>query len=293
MELPNIYNKRLLVNGFNATIRRLANLQGWEGISRVQERPAPGSNVWVNKLFYFRTDEDFNIEEQKLMVDISCRQKFLSFTEGCEDPRFLFDNNQALVVTLDTNNRWKPEMSLIDFDRDTYSINKVKPLVVDGISQNIIQKNWIPLKVDTNGDIIMLHHSFPFRIIRLNMITGIGETIKEYTTVLDDSIIGHNGAALHLHEGGWLVSIRVKSGYKYKHSIWLYLNDEYELIKYSDPFIFRETSFDGTLVSYEMCMSMCYDTNDCIVCSVGISDTHSEVFKYRLEDIHALLVNYL
>ncbi len=291
MELPNIYNKRLLVPGFNATIRRLCP-EGWEGISRVQERPAPGSNVWKNKLFYFRTDEDFNIEEQKLLVDRNCRQKFLSYTEGCEDPRFL-DSNQALVITLDTNNRWKPEISLIDFDSDSGFIDTIRPLMVNGISQNTIQKNWIPLKVESNGNIIMLQQSFPFRIISVNRETGIGNIIKEYSTALDNSIVAHNGAALHLHEGGWLVTIRVKSGHKYKHSIWLYLNESYELIKYSDPFIFLQTSFDGTLVSYEMCMSICYDTDDCIVCSVGISDTHSEIFKYRLEDIQAQLVNYL
>lgn len=298
MELPFIYNKKLLVDGFNATIRRKNDSEGWEGISRVQERPEEGSRVWKNKLIYFTTDEDFNIEDSSLLVDRTTRVRHLSYTEGCEDPRLL-DSNKALTVTLDTNNRWKPEISLIEFDSKSSIISSIKPLEVDGISVNSIQKNWIPLKVSGSGTmspkLILLHQSFPFRIISVDMKTGKGSIIKEYTTPLDSTgIVAHNGAALQLVDGKWLVTVRIKNGYKYKHSLWLLLDEEYNLIKYSEPFVFRKLCSDGSPVSYEMCMSMQHDkheSDNVIVCSVGLSDTHSEIFKYKINVILDLLVN--
>lgn len=51
-------------------------------------------------------------------------------------------------------------------------------------------------------------------------------------------LIAHNGAAVAL-EDGFLISARIKSGYSYKHSVWILLDRSYKYRGVSPPFRFE------------------------------------------------------
>lgn len=263
--------------GFNASI--YPTEFGWIGTQRQQHlQKTPGAPRYpevVNITTLFHLDHNFQLIHSEELQDNPNRVKHTSYTRGVEDCR-LISNSELLAVTLDTNTRWKPEVSYVKFDDS--KITSIRPLA---FTPEGIQKNWLLLS-RKNSVLTLLQHSNPFRIIEADLETGQTKTLKEYTI---PSLNGkyHNGAVVHLPEQKqYLLTVRVKDGYNYAHSLWILLNESYDVIGYSKPFRFAEK--EDSNISYEMCMSL-FLKNDTITACLGISDRCSAIYSFSLDTI--------
>lgn len=275
--------KKLPIEGFNASLLTLVD-NTYLGTIRKQilTKTIPGHPRYpevINETTLFTLDSEFNlIGEPNPLEDLPGRQKHTSYTTGLEDCRLLSDS-ELLAVTLDTNNRWKPEMSYVKFENN--KITSIQPLSIECFPLSI-EKNWIPIQ-RWDSEIHIWHFSNPFRFLRLNLQTGKGSVIKEYPG-LSGTI--HNASIVKLPgSDNFLGSVRVKEGYKYKHSLFLLFDSEYNLLSISEPFrFFEEYEKD---ISYEMCMNM-FIKNEQLFCVVSVNDKYSAVLKTPLTSVFNL-----
>jgi hypothetical protein len=283
------FEHRLGLVGYNASLRQQGG--GYMGVIR-RIVPFEKRNAYPevkNIAVLFSLDANFNIIFAREMVDNSERTIHTNYTSGPEDSRLLSDTTM-MSVTLDTNNRFCIEMSLITFCATSAIIQTVQPLLVAGV-ENKCEKNWLYLRDGPDGLAHFLHAAFPFRIIGLDYKTGVGNVLKEYN-VPGFNVIAHNGATLR-HKGGYLITVRIKEGYSYKHSLFINMNDEYDVVGISAPFRFYKQEDWQTGLNefkpggYEMCMSMHIEGEQLVAC-VSIDDSFAVVHKYILTDIIAM-----
>lgn len=95
----------------------------------------------MNTLGKFKLDKDFNSVSYTILEDTSGRTRYKSWTTGPEDPRMISDT-EAYVVTCDTNDRWKPEISKIQIQGN--AIVKVQPQWAMDLPRGT-EKNWLLL----------------------------------------------------------------------------------------------------------------------------------------------------
>lgn len=265
-----LFQKQLEIPGFNACIWPTED--GYIGLSRTCRHRSDENNFpeVYNRLLWFRLNNDFDMIEQSFLEDVSGRIVHTSWTTGFEDPRFITPST-ALVVTCDTSPHWIPEISLIHLNSETKQVTAVHPLRTN--SDHGPQKNWLFLKNHSDTQTEYLYSSFPFRVISVDKETGTGTIVK--TTGVSDRV-AHNGA-LVVFANGYLLTVRIREGNGYKHSLWVFLNAEYEPVAISDPFIF-------VAPTYEMCMSL-HVEGDILVACVSVGDTTVYVQKYNVNDI--------
>lgn len=284
--------KNLNINGFNACISPNKTL-GYNGIVRRQILLGGGNPSVRNEYFFFTLDTDFKVIEISLMKDTTNRTIHCNFTTGIEDARFV-DDESLVAVTLDTNDRWKTEVSYIQIHPTTHEIVGIVPLFIEGFP-NHNEKNWIVIE-KKDGCARMLYSCNPLRLVDVDLFSGRGRLVKEYSVPnLEDAL--HTGSILKLDDG-YLVTARKKSGHSYKHSRWMLFDSEFNMKAYSDPFRFHEEykyvksmePLEYNTGSYEMCMSM-HREDDKVVACVSVDDRDIYVYKYKLEDLLKLCVN--
>ncbi len=262
---------RLSLPGFNASIAPSSTGHGWVGTNRIQTvlKHLPGFPKYpevMNQTLFFRLDDSFRVTEA-FILDDSVRPKQTSWSTGIEDCRLL-NEHEGICVACDTNSSgpWRPEVCLFQLGEE--SILNVRPIPSPWSHQP--QKNWIPLTRQGESVILLQQSGHPFRIISYTPSTHSIHICKEYECPQLPSIL-HNGAAVAVEEG-YLVTARCKKGYAYDGSIWILLGHDFTCIGYSAPFYFHEGS------SYEMCMSLWFDSNE-LIASVGFNDRYSSILR--------------
>jgi len=268
---------KIPVPGYNACI--LPSEQGYIGLIR--------QTKWINPqgtypqgediIWYFTLGHNASCESKQL-IDTLDRPKYLSWSKGIEDPRLLTPSS-FLGVTLDTNNRWKPEISYIQFDSESGSITKVQPLSIENLPLRI-EKNWILLE-HKDGYAHLLYSMNPIHVLRVDLDSGKGQTLCEHPGL---SFSTHNGASVPLPTGGFLITVREKDGSGYKHSFWIKLRSDYTLEAVSKPFVFNT---DGGK-HYEMCMSLHIEGSELVAC-LGMDDVSAYIYRLPLESVLASL----
>ena len=276
------FTKQLDIPGYNASI--LKTEDGYIGLTRTcisYERygvyPECG-----NTLFAFKLDTSFSVLDVQMIKDESGRKTYKNWTEGFEDPRLLTPSS-ALVVTCDSNNHWHTEVSEIVLDG--HIVRSVRPYQVKDISP-MNQKNWLFLRHHDDVYDDYLYSSFPFKILRLHRETKCGSIVKTITT--PQSYTSHNGSVVKL-DSGFLFTSRIKRSHEYLYSLWVRMDDEYNVLGISNPFLFTDTlkrNANGTYprATYEMCMSLHLEGPDLVVC-VSAGDARVFIQKYKLSEI--------
>ena len=258
--------------GYNASMLRTST--GYIGLSRTSINIPNCNPSCKNTLYTFALSNDMNVITATPLEESFDRNRYQSWSKGLEDPRLLTPTS-FLAVCCDTNPHWKPEMVYCTFENAT--VRTIQPLACQD-KPRIIQKNWIYLKTD--GDAIHLLYSMnPIQVIQ--MIPGSGDcTVLCTHPGLSGTI--HNGAAVQLTDGRFLVNVRVKQGHSFQHCLWTVLNADYTLASVSAPFRFDPSS------SYEMCMSLHLEEENVMAC-VGLNDSHSSLFRIPLTHILATM----
>ncbi len=235
-----------------------------------------------NMLHFFTMNSMFETSVKGEIKDMG-RVHHKSWTSGFEDARLL-DENSCLVVTCDTNPHWKSDISYLEFNQDL-QITCLRPLEIQGFNRaSRMEKNWLVLqrwKTTETDEVHILHSCSPLRVLRCDLKTGKGNVIFEKENPHIPTPF-HNGAVLRCEEG-FLVTGRVKDSFRYKHSLWLLLDHEYNVKAVSKPFLFGENE------NYEMCMSLRQVGNFVYAC-VGLSDTFSAVFCTSMDKIKESLM---
>lgn len=280
----------LPIEGFNASIIRSdSDPHSYYGTIRRQHVISKTSNPTVkNELFTFTLSSDtFKLKEFQKVADLPGRTIHTNWTTGVEDVR-LIDLHTAVGVTLDTNPNWRIEMSLLQ-GLDTAALTRVQPMLIIGAPPQRCEKNWLFLR--HNGPAAdFLYSCSPLKIVRINTDTGQGNVLIQKTETLRLPGEIHNGAALQLPDGRWLVSARVIVSHKYKESRFLLFDSDFNLLKMSHPFYF--SSDFSTQPSYEMNMSLLLENDgETITACVSIGDRDVYINQYLLKDILAFIMN--
>ena len=110
---------------------------------------------------------------------------------------------------------------------------------------------------------------------------------QEYIPVLQNMIV-HNGSLIQLDNGNYLVNVRKmlnrNGGTAYDYSLFLLFDENFNFLKMSKPFYFKETiglKWDG---NYEYCPCMFIKNND-LYCCVTENEQKLIIYKYNLESI--------
>jgi hypothetical protein len=266
----------LHIVGYNGSILPRDPKQPYTGLIR---RTNHTSDEVSNTLHYFEISDTNKVLTIKPLEDTINRPRHRSWASGIEDARILTDHS-CLAVTLDTNPHWKAEVSYVEFDITQGILTKILPLSIESIPRTI-EKNWLYIQHFDTNHIDCLYSSNPIHVVRINLTTGIGQTIYKSTTYFDGKVF-HNGSIVKLPDGGFLLAVREKDTYKYKHSLFLKLSDDYALECISDPFKFNEN------YKYEMCMSMHIETTTLVAC-VGSDDARTSIFTIPLSTIYTCM----
>lgn len=230
-----------------------------------------------NLLYFFTMNPSFETNEKGEIKDIG-RVHHRNWTSGFEDARLL-DEESCLAVTCDTNPFWKSDITFIKFNKDLQTTS-LTPLEIAGFDRGSrMEKNWLVLqrwKTNEADEVHILHSCSPLRILRCDLQTGKGNVIVEKENPHIPTPF-HNGAVLR-NEQGFFVTGRVKEGYAYKHSLWIFIDFEYNIKAVSKPFHFAKDE------NYEMCMSL-HRLGSLVYACVGLSDRCSAVFCTTMEKI--------
>lgn len=279
-----IFEKKLDIVGFNACIYPLDN--EYIGLIRncYNHEVRGVYPEATNTLYFFKLNSNFDILEYNILEDKSGRVIHKSWVTGPEDPRLISPTN-ALVITCDTNTRWKAEVSIMSFDYHSKIISNLHPIQISGLENNI-QKNWLYIRSYDDEYSDYLYSSFPFKIARISNKTFTGNIIKTINT--DHNLVSHNGAITKISEG-YLLTTRIKKNYNYNYSLWIILDEELNIIKISTPFLFKgkleyDTNGSINISPYEMCMSLHVENNILIAC-VSIDDKDVYIQKYNLNEL--------
>lgn len=287
-----IYKKVLTIPGFNASVMPFGNQ--YIGVVRVCEHHdirgvyPEGTNL----LYRVVLDDTFRLIECVRYNDTSGRMVHKSWTAGIEDSRVLTQSS-LVAVTCDSSPHWKPEISLISIDASKNEITRVLPLRIPGVAPSP-QKNWLFLRAHTDELHDYLYSSFPFKTVRVNVTTGECSLLSE-ANADGYALVAHNGSVLPIEDGGFLLTVRVKSGYSYHYSVWVKLNRDYNPVGVSRPFRFVDNRASGDNEfrpgGYEMCMSLWTEEEGCVlVACVSENDEKNTIFKYRMADIDRMFM---
>ena len=242
--------------------------------------PELGTENYLCKL-----DENFTLQTKTLMKDISNRTIYRNYTTGIEDARFI-NHNYMSATTLDSNDKWQSEISLIKVDLENNNFLSVTPLRLPN-SFCRGEKNWVFIK-QIDNKMIFLYDTNPLNLVQSDMSTGNTQIIKqEYIPVLQNMIL-HNGSLIQLDNGNYLVNVRKmlnrNGGTAYDYSLFLLFDENFNFLKMSKPFYFKETiglKWDG---NYEYCPCMFIKNND-LYCCVTENEQKLIIYKYNLESI--------
>lgn len=230
-------------------------------------------------------DQDFNIKTKNLIQDVSNRIIYKNYTIGIEDARFI-NKNYLSSTTLDSNDKWKAEISLIKVDLEKNNILSVTPLrLINSFSRT--EKNWVFIK-QKEDKMIFLYDCNPLTLVESDMKTGNTKKIKSEIIPSLQNLLLHNGSLVILEDGNYLVNVRNminrNGGTVYDYSLFLLFNSEFKFLKMSQPFYFKETIDLKWDKNYEYCPSMFIKDNN-LYCCVTEDETNLIIYQYNLNSI--------
>ena len=173
------------------------------------------------------------------------------------------------------------------FDSEHGLVTKIQPLNIVDLPRQI-EKNWVVLNID-NGEATVLYSTNPLIILKVHLDSGIGSIIHKGVGI---SCHAHNGSAVPLEDGSFLLSVRVKDGIHYKHSLWVKMLSDYSIHSISLPYRFTNNEFRNDYNDhevFEMCMSIHLEGQELIAC-LGMNDTHISIIKIPLNYVLSNLI---
>jgi len=277
------------VKGFNMSLVKTST--GYAGTLRRQTilpLRNPRYPEVENTLIWLDFTPDFLLVSVRELKDGTTHTKHMNFTRGPEDVR-LVTSSQGLGVSLDTNGQFRIEMALVDLS--STELKKVTPLQF--AESQRAEKNWILLRCVSPTRWHLLYSANPIKVLELDTLSGNCQVFTQHPTPLHEST--HNGAAVCLPTGQYLVAVRSKQGHSYLHSRFMLLDATYAVLGFSEPFRFLYSdeyrNDDGTYRTgpYEMCMSLWIE-GDVLYASVSINDATNYILEYSLEGIVKKLI---
>ena len=234
-----------------------------------------------NQLYFCKFDKDFNLISLNLVNDISNRLTYMNYTKGIEDAR-IFEPQYLSGTTLDTNDYWVTDISLIKLDNDFKNIISVIPCKINNLNCG---KNWVFIKRN-NDKLVFLFKTSPLMLVEIDPNTGLTEIIKNITIPELENLLLHNGSITRLEDGRYLINVRkmnvdhIRNYRLYDSTLFLLFDENFNFIKMSKPFKFKETDnrpwTEGDY--YEIVFSM-FIKNDILHCIVTESEKHLYIYK--------------
>lgn len=125
-----------------------------------------------------------------------------------------------------------------------WKTQSVIPLKGKMVSENIPEKNWMPILSEEDDNIDLLYSTFPFHIVRLNKETNEVETIlkKEWSRTVGN---WRGSSCLVPYKAGYMYIIHevyfVNNTRNYIHRL-VWIKKDYSEILYSDPFFMEKNN---------------------------------------------------
>ena len=238
-------------------------------------------------LYFCRLDKDFNLISLNLINDITNRTKHTNYTTGISDVR-IFEPNYLSGTTLDTNGNWVSDISLIRLDNNFENIISLIPCRINNLNCG---KNWLFIKRN-NDKLLFLYKTSPLILMEIDPNTGLTEIVKNTNIPELENLILHNGSLSKLEDGKYLINVRKmnicnrRNFRLYEDTMFLLFDENFNYIKTSKPFKFKETDNKTWTTDdyYEMALSM-FIKNNILHCVVTESDKYLYIYKYDLKDI--------
>jgi hypothetical protein len=258
---------------FLATVRQITKYPVLKEEEEEETYPTCHSRV-----LFLVLGSSFQVLQHKELLEKNPRTRYLSFTTGIEDCRFISENYMS-AVCLDTNENWQPEMCLCHIHDSSLELI---PLLLQG--DDSPQKNWLFLD-QTEYSMNMIHSYNPLQIVSVEKTTGISKIIhlRKLFNISDFEV--HGGACVYLEkEKIFLVLVRLSRNHVYCGSMWFIMNKQYKLLGLSPVFFFDKT------FQYEMCMSL-VPKNNSIFASVSFDDEHMYIYEFSLDSIFSSMMD--
>lgn len=237
--------------------------------------------------FIITYDKDFNLLSQQEIVENIPREKHKwRNVAGLEDCRLFNLNNQTWFTcsTDDTNTHQQVQMCLCKMSEntsgETIQVEKLIPLI--GPDPDIWEKNWLPFIL--NNELHLIYGYNPFIIYKPNVETGISVETHRYTPKHDFSVFRGSAAPIEFDDGYLMMVHEVaRQHYFYYYHRFLYLDHNFEIVKTSKPFVFKNTGI-------EFCAAMTIDhSGKNLVMGVGIEDREAYIGIVDLDTVRAML----
>lgn len=280
-------SQRIEVNGYNMSIichpyhkdKYLATIRYVEELSYTTY-PSIKNYTYLMEL-----DENFIVRMQHEMKECLAtpRTIYESYTTGLEDCRLI--NKQYLIGgLLDSNDKWNPEMCLVEYD---WSNGEIHRMIFLQNQDNTPQKNWLVLN-ESPTQLYVLHSYDPLKIISVDKENGHVHTVHYQKVFSLEDCEMHGGGCVYISNiKKYLLCVRVVNKHIYQYSVWLLMTEKYKIVGTSEPFHFFYRQ-ENTARHYEMCMSV-IEKNDMLILSVSLNDSETHILQYKLNDILQLV----
>jgi len=194
------------------------------------------------------------------LIDVSGIQRYPKNIQGIEDIR-LFGTNEFFCTYLEVNDSRTPQICYCKYGENG-EVTTIVPLMVGTTLK--CEKNWLPF-VD-NGEIKFIYSMQPFRIYKLNPVSGELELIKE-STISQNNIGDFRGSASPIkYKDGWLFTIHQvfhANPRKYFHRF-IWMDSDFTTMKYSKVFFFEkpDIEFNLSICDSEIGLLVTYSVRD-------------------------------
>lgn len=245
--------------------------------------------VYRSKNFLLRYDREFDLLEQKEIIDESFHEKFgCSRVQGFEDCR-IFELNQQLCftcTTTDTNPTGSFQISFCEIGAsylENYApVEFLQPL--KGPDPYRCEKNWLPFIED--GQLKFVYQYDPFTIYQADLKTGDCTKTYQYQPQYDFSSFRGSAGPVDF-DGGRLILVHEvvfqSDGQRSYLHRFVFLSRDWVVMKFSKPFVFKH-------VGVEYCCGMSLDhSGDKMLLPIGIEDREAFICRVDCETIRSML----
>lgn len=245
-----------------------------------------GSGKPKTKNVFIKFDKNLNQVFETCVTEDPSLVVHNTHTQGLEDLR-IFNLNDEIYFTGTTcqlNPKSLPKICLGKFDinQSDNSVNVNKITLLQGPKDERAEKNWMPFVVD--GELLAIYSLSPYIVYKPCIETGVCHEFINKDLGFDFSKLSgsappipfEDGYLLMVHEGIWNVR-------RYYFHRFFYLDKNFELKKYSDPFSFKHKGI-------EMCCGMTIDHDETnLIMTIGLEDREAYLCSVELKDIRSML----